>query len=594
MPFAVGETVGPYRIVAQLGQGGMATVYKGYHANLDRYVAIKVMHPAFKEDPNFLERFKREAQIVAKLDHPAIIPVYDFADVYGQPYLVMKYVEGETLKAHLQRRSLTFYEIVQVMDVVADGLTFAHQQGILHRDIKPSNIMLDGRGSSLIADFGLARIAQAGESTLSQDMMLGTPQYISPEQAQGVRELGPSTDIYSLGVVLYEMVVGRVPFTADTPYAIIHDHIYKPLPLPSQVNPEVPAAVERVLLKALAKAPEDRFQSAVELMAAFRQAVAETGLTELSTASYSIEERFVPPLTPSPPGVPSPGLTASGGLAGQQTDWRHTPWWKSRSIGWLLLGLICFCVIAFVISGPARRSRRDADKTGPDDILVQATPSPSAGYNLSNLPLDISVEQAQALVAEQPDSPVLHLALALALFREGRTDEALTEVLYAPDQAGLSPDLLAAAAQQIDATIHPEIAAWLYLEIIASQDLSPRQRSEAGEYLFTFATDHPAAFLAIVDRAGARYANNATVYALQGLAQLQTDRALMRAQARRSFEQALNLDDTLAEIYLMRGVFYQVTGDITLARQDWEHAISFDDAPPWVVTAARQKLEESK
>jgi serine/threonine protein kinase len=203
MSFDIGENVGPYRITERLGQGGMATVYRAYHANLDRYVAIKVLHAAFKTDPNFLARFQREAQIVARLEHPSIVPIYDYNDHQGEPYLAMKFIEGETLKGRLSRLPLTLDEAISTMTAIAQALTYAHEQGVLHRDIKPSNILLEKNTTPYLADFGLARIASAGESTLSQDSMLGTPQYMSPEQAQGVKDLTPATDIYSLGVFLY-------------------------------------------------------------------------------------------------------------------------------------------------------------------------------------------------------------------------------------------------------------------------------------------------------------------------------------------------------------------------------------------------------
>ncbi len=280
MAFAPGENVGPYRIIEQLGQGGMASVFKAYHPALDRFVAIKVLHPAFKEEPNFLSRFQREARVVARLEHPHIVPIYDFAEHGGQPYLVMKYIEGETLKARLNEGPLTKQEAIDIVQAVGDALTYAHDRGVLHRDVKPSNILLSPDGSIYLADFGLARMAEAGASTLSKDVMLGTPQYISPEQAKGNLELFESTDVYSLGVVLYELVVGRVPFTADTPFSIIHDHIYTPLPLPSKVNPKVPEVTERVLLKSLAKNPGDRFQSVDALVRAFRSALIEGKLPE--------------------------------------------------------------------------------------------------------------------------------------------------------------------------------------------------------------------------------------------------------------------------------------------------------------------------
>ena len=276
MSFNVGENVGPYRIIEQLGQGGMATVYKAYHASLDRYVAIKALHPAFSEDPSFEARFQREARVVAKLEHPNIVPIYDYAEHEKRPYLVMKFIEGNTLKAKLDEGPLSSEEILKVVEAVGSALAYAHKQNVLHRDVKPSNVLLATDGQVYLADFGLARIAQSGESTLSSDMIMGTPQYISPEQAMGIKELDERTDLYSFGVMLYEMVVGKVPFNADTPFSIIHDHIYSPLPLPHKVNPDVPAQVERVLLKALAKDRLDRYENVVQMVSAFKEAWNQT------------------------------------------------------------------------------------------------------------------------------------------------------------------------------------------------------------------------------------------------------------------------------------------------------------------------------
>ena len=286
-----GQQVGPYQVIGQLGHGGMATVYKAYHPRLDRNVAIKVMHKAFTEDAGFIARFEREAQIVAKLEHPHIVPVYDFNELDGQPYLVMKFIEGQTLKRVLSDGPMPLPEIIRVMDDMAGALTYAHQHGVLHRDIKPSNIVIDNKGVPFLTDFGLARVTKAGASTLSADMILGTPQYISPEQASGQAELDPRTDVYSLGVILYEMVVGRVPFNADTPYAVVHDHIYTDLPRPSVINPVVPPQVEAVLMKALAKKPADRYDTAIDMMTAFKQACAAAGLTALPDNRDKVAEQ---------------------------------------------------------------------------------------------------------------------------------------------------------------------------------------------------------------------------------------------------------------------------------------------------------------
>ncbi|MFN8378294.1 MAG: protein kinase [Anaerolineae bacterium] len=265
--------LGPYRIEAPMGQGGMATIYRATQQRLDRVVAIKMLHPVFAQDATFLSRFEREAQIVARLDHPHIVPVYDFSDYNGQPYLVMKYIDGTTLKMAQADGPLQPDEILRLLTPIADALDYAHRQGVLHRDVKPSNILIASDGTPWLTDFGLARMAALGSSTLSGDMMLGTPHYISPEQALGSQNLTSSTDLYSFGVVLYELVSGRVPFTGDTPYAIVHAHIYDPLPAPRSLNPDLSTAVEAVLVKALSKEPAERYPTATALIDAYRAAL---------------------------------------------------------------------------------------------------------------------------------------------------------------------------------------------------------------------------------------------------------------------------------------------------------------------------------
>lgn len=399
MSFAIGENVGPYRIIEQLGQGGMATVFKAYHAALDRYVAIKVLHPAFKEEPNFLSRFQREARVVARLEHPNIVPIYDYAEHKGQPYLVMKFIEGQTLKARMNEKPLTKEDAVEIVDAVGGALAYAHKEGVLHRDVKPSNVLLSPDGSIYLADFGLARMAQAGASTLSKDVMLGTPQYISPEQGQGVRDLDQGTDIYSFGVLLYEMVVGRVPFNADTPFSIIHDHIYTPLPLPTAVNPNVPEVVERVLLKSLAKDRKDRFEQVEQQVQAFRTAVLEGEGAFLETITLQPAADDGSGGEASTPIIPSDLIDGDKEAAGQEKLPRKR--WP-----WIVAGLLISvgCLLAFLGTLDGENETPELDRPNPPiEVIVEDIPdepelmSPDALFRRA----EMLVENGRDILAAQ-------------------------------------------------------------------------------------------------------------------------------------------------------------------------------------------------
>jgi serine/threonine protein kinase len=276
-----GQTLGKYRILEPLGRGGMAQVYKAYHPKLDRYAAIKVLRSDLVEEAEFLARFRREARAVAALRHPNIVQVFDFDTQDDLYYMVMELLEGDTLKAHLNsfRTSglhLPHGDLVRILRDVLAGLAYAHSEGVIHRDLKPANIMLTRRGQAVLTDFGIAQIVGGTQYTVSGALM-GTLNYMAPEQGlEG--KCDARSDIYSLGIVFYEMLTGRVPFDADTPLAILLKHVNDPLPLPRTVDPSIPEPFERVALKALAKNPDDRYQSTAEMAAALDEAARQAGV----------------------------------------------------------------------------------------------------------------------------------------------------------------------------------------------------------------------------------------------------------------------------------------------------------------------------
>lgn len=271
-----GQMLGPYRIINQIGKGGMATVYKAYQPSVDRYVAVKVLPSQLAESKEFATRFQQEARIIAKLEHPHILPVFDYGESDGIAYFVMRYLEAGTLKDKMvAHRPLPLNEIDRIFTQLTDALSYAHSFGIIHRDLKPANALIDSHGNIFLTDFGIAKLLESASPRLTQtDAIMGTPAYISPEQAQA-GTVDQRSDIYSLGIILYEMVTGRVPFAADTPLAIILKHISDPLPLPSLIKSDIPASIEQVILKALAKDPKDRFATAAEFLSAWKHALEE-------------------------------------------------------------------------------------------------------------------------------------------------------------------------------------------------------------------------------------------------------------------------------------------------------------------------------
>ncbi|MDX1521881.1 MAG: AAA-like domain-containing protein, partial [Anaerolineae bacterium] len=273
----IGQSLGQYEIVEKIGSGGMATVYKAYQPGLDRYVAIKVLPAQHALTPGFKERFIREAKAVAKLNHPNILPVHDMGFEGDLSYFVMKLVESGKSLRDLGKRPLDLSLISTYIDQIASALDHAHERNVLHRDIKPDNILMDGEWL-MLADFGLAKVPVKDQNLTDTGVIIGTPMYVSPEQVKG-DVLDRRADIYSLGVVLYELAVGQVPFQSESSIGTMFKHVHDPLPSPRLFNPDLPLGVEEVIVKALAKDPAQRFAKAGELAEALRIEIAASDAT---------------------------------------------------------------------------------------------------------------------------------------------------------------------------------------------------------------------------------------------------------------------------------------------------------------------------
>ena len=288
----IGRTVGGYIVVEKIGAGGMAMVYKAYDRGFDRFVALKVLPQLLMEDPQFRERFDREAKAIAMLEHIHILPVYAVGEEDGIAYLAMRYIETGTLATLLASRTLPLPldEASRLLGQMAEALDYAHRRGVLHRDMKPANVLLDADRNAYLADFGLAKILSTGDGLTGQ-AVIGTPMYMSPEQVLGEEEITPASDQYALGIVLFEMVTGQTPFFSQSTMKLLMMHLNDPVPSPHSLRAELPELAEAVILRALAKQPQERYPDCATLAEAFDQALAGKGLHRLSGASVPGELR---------------------------------------------------------------------------------------------------------------------------------------------------------------------------------------------------------------------------------------------------------------------------------------------------------------
>jgi serine/threonine-protein kinase len=295
----IGEVLdGRYRLDSRIARGGMATVYAGHDLRLDRPVAVKVMHATLAEDDAFVERFRREARSAARLSHPNVVAIYDQGEDAGRVYLVMEHVTGQTLREILRSQGrLSPAHALDVADGVLTALVAAHAAGLVHRDVKPENVIVTPSGAVKVADFGLARAIEATHHTVADGTLLGTVSYVAPEQVT-TGEADPRTDVYSLGIVLFEMLTGTVPFSGGPPVAVAMRHVNEDVPAPSSVEPSVPRVCDNVVRAATRREPEERYPDAETMLSAVRRARSALGNADTALVDMGEAPTLITPLPP--------------------------------------------------------------------------------------------------------------------------------------------------------------------------------------------------------------------------------------------------------------------------------------------------------
>lgn len=611
----IGRTLGGYRIVEQIGMGGMATVYKAYDASTDRYVALKTLPQQYSQDPQFLERFRREARAIARLEHLHILPVHAYGEEDGIAYLVMRYLPAGTLADRIRQNGrLPLEETARLLNQIASALDHAHANGVLHRDVKPGNVLIDRDGNAYLTDFGIARIVE-GTLDLTGDAVLGTPQYMSPEQCRGAKDLTPATDQYSLGVVLYEMVTGRTPFQAETPLAVIHMQMMgAALPPPRSLRPELPEAAEAAILKALDRDPERRYPSCLALAQAFEAAVRELPETIKSPANGDQPTvKMDAPITKPSAAPPAPAVEAA-----------------PRRLPWAIIGgiaaLVVIVVGALLLSNPpAPEGTPVAEGVGTLDsmmltataLIVQVTydeavtPSPdplilTATAVIEQVTLDaLGTARGQQVLEVEQTATALDATLNAQATRvvEG-TATAAAAWLQATTAAQESADLAATETARARATLTAQAegtaAARPAAEAIALIEKGDRAAEnydfEAAIESYTAALERaPGSLDALVKRAEVFYASGAYDDALADYdraVELSPDDAALYLQrgsaqrdkgdyeaARADYDRALERDPDLSWAYLERGKLASWTGQTEAALEDFNRALELDPDP---------------
>lgn len=395
------EKIGRYIIKSELGRGGMATVYRAYDPRFEREVALKVLPREFMHDGSFRVRFEREAKTIASLEHPAIVPVYDVGEEDEQPYFVMRLMPGGSLSDTISKGPMTLKEAARIMNRLGPALDEAHAKGIIHRDLKPGNILFDRTNEPYVSDFGIAKISQSQSSTVTGGAIIGTPAYMSPEQAQG-DTLDGRSDIYALGVILYEMLAGAQPYQATTPMAVVVKHITDPIPHILDWNPSLPVGIEAIIEKAMAKNPDQRFSTAGEM------AIALDALARGNTAEDALKTAVL-----SVSNTQASKTRMAGKAEATRAVPGATPEKKTTSpMNWLLpvagiavIGVVALvAVIAFFALGALQNAAPTATPTHPA-ITETISPDATTDTNPPTETIEATITATPATVETETPTP---------------------------------------------------------------------------------------------------------------------------------------------------------------------------------------------
>lgn len=363
----IGQSLGQYQIRVLLGKGGMSTVYLAYQPSMDRTVAIKVLPREFLHDTTFLTRFQQEGRTIAKLEHLHILPVYDFGEHDGIPYIVMRYLAGGTLGDLIFGRLPPIATTVRLIAQVADALDYAHGRGIIHRDLKPSNVLLDSSDNAYLADFGIARVTQAAQdANLTGSRVIGTPPYIAPEMVKKDQKVTASVDIYALGIITFEMLTGRTPFYDEDSMKVLMAHVLEPVPSTREIDPTIDPDIDAVVMRCLAKTPQQRFKTATDFATELARVAA---LSAQSQAAAPVPPPR-PPATPHRPHPQNQAIPISASIPFEEPlqDRGDDRGWLFAlvGIGALLVGIV---LIVFVLIG--------ANTSGLLGIIASSTKTPT-------------------------------------------------------------------------------------------------------------------------------------------------------------------------------------------------------------------------